>query len=130
MKNTVLLRYSLALILIMHSVPPIITGSVNSFGKDYLDSMGFAPVGIYLAWAVKLTHLISVVFLVMNRYLKPLAFANIVIFITGIIMIHGAEGWYVVGGGKNGVEFNFLLIACFLSLAFPDGLFRKKENIS
>ncbi|MDH6252568.1 putative oxidoreductase [Chryseobacterium sp. H1D6B] len=129
MKNTVLLRFSLALILLMHSVPSLLTGDVNGFGEYYLNSAGFAPLGIYLAWAVKLTHLFSAVFLALNKYLKIISCFNILIFIMGIILIHGSEGWYVVGGGRNGVEFNFLLIVCFLSLAFPDGFLIKKKNI-
>ena len=34
-------------------------------------------------------------------------------------MIHAKNGWYVVGGGSNGVEYNFLLIFCFMSFIFP-----------
>jgi len=47
----------------------------------------------------------------------------------GIIMIHGAHGWYVVGGGSNGVEFNFLLIFSFLTFLFPEGLVKKSKEI-
>jgi putative oxidoreductase len=32
-------------------------------------------------------------------------------------MIHAAEGWYVVGAGRNGVEFNVLLIGVLVYLA-------------
>jgi len=37
-------------------------------------------------------------------------------------MIHFSEGWFVVGGGRNGMEFNFLLIAALVTIMFPDGL--------
>lgn len=130
MENTILLRFALAFILIMHSVPSIMSGDINSFGRDYLDGIGFSSFGIYMAWTVKLIHLFSVVFLLMNRFLKITAVANVLIFIVGIILIHGKEGWFVVGGGRNGVEFSFLLIVCFLSLAFPKGLLHfKKKNV-
>lgn len=129
MENAILMRLSLAFILIMHSVPSIVSGDINSFGRDYLDTIGFSPFGIYLAWIIKLTHLFSVISLVMNRFLKITAIANVFIFITGIILIHGKEGWFVVGGGRNGVEFSFLLIVCFLSIAFPKGFHQfRKEN--
>lgn len=130
MENTILLRFSLAFILIMHSVLSIISGDINSFGKDYLDGIGFSPWGIYLAWTIKLIHLFSVIPLLTNRFLKVTAIANIMIFIVGIILIHGKEGWFVVGGGRNGVEFSFLLIMCFLSIAFPKGpLHFRKKNV-
>ncbi|GAB0155825.1 hypothetical protein CHRYSEOSP005_10870 [Chryseobacterium sp. Alg-005] len=131
MDHTILLRLSLAFILMMHSIPSIISGDINSFGKDYLDGIGFFPFGIYIAWMVKLIHVFSIFCLVANRFLKITAIANILIFIVGIILIHGKEGWFVVGGGRNGVEFSLLLIMCFLSVAFPkEFLHFKKKNAS
>jgi putative oxidoreductase len=124
---TFLLRFALAVILAMHSIPSIVTGSVNEFGKLYLDTVGFAPFGIYIAWAVKLTHLVSVPLLLLNKYMKPVALANILILIMGIIMVHYQEGWYVVGGGRNGVEFNFLLIFALLTVMLPEGIFKKSN---
>jgi putative oxidoreductase len=34
----------------------------------------------------------------------------------GIAIVHFKEGWFVVGAGRNGVEFNFLLIVVLLYL--------------
>jgi hypothetical protein len=53
------------------------------------------------------------------RYLRPAGVVTIGILIFGIFMIHLRDGWFVVGGGRNGVEFNFLLIFAWLSLMFP-----------
>ena len=41
---------------------------------------------------------------------------HLVILITGIVMVHGREGWFVVGGGRNGVEYSVLLIICLVTL--------------
>jgi putative oxidoreductase len=70
---------------------------------------------------------VTIFALLFNKYLKPLAVLNIIIFIAGIIMIHGANGWYVVGGGRNGVEYNFLLIFSFATFLFPEGLTKKSK---
>jgi len=126
--NTFFLRFALAVIFFMHSFFTILDGTVNDFGKLYLDAVGFAPLGVYIAWAVKLTHLISVPLLLLNKYLKPVAIANIAILVIGIFMVHLPEGWFVVGGGRNGVEFNFLLIFALLTILFPDGLKKKKDE--
>jgi putative oxidoreductase len=120
--STFLLRLAVAVILFMHSIPTILNGSISNFGKLYLDAVGFAPFGIYIAWAVKLTHVVAIPLLLLNKYVKPIALANISILIVGIIMIHGKEGWFVVGGGRNGMEFNFLLIFALLTIMFPNGL--------
>ena len=121
MINTFLLRSGLAVILLALSIFSVFSGDVNHFGTDYLDHIGFTPFGLYLAWIVKLTHLFSAPLLLMNRWIKLVSISNIIIFVMGIILIHAREGWFVVGGGRNGVEFNFLLIICFLSFLFPEG---------
>jgi len=94
---------------------------INDFGRFYLNETGFAPLGIPLAWAIKLSHVAVAVCLLLNKYVKPAAIITILILITGIIMVHFKEGWFVVGGGRNGVEFNFLLIAVLLTFIFPNG---------
>ncbi|GAE65208.1 putative oxidoreductase [Chryseobacterium indologenes] len=114
------LRIALSAILLMHSVISIFSGDVHNFGHLYLDTIGFSPFGLYLAWTVKLTHLLSVPLLWFDRYIKPVAFSNILIFMLGIYLIHWQNGWFVVGGGINGIEFNILLIFCFFNLIYPE----------
>lgn len=121
MTNTLILRIALAITMLAHSVPSIVTGAVNEFGTLYLDKVGFAPFGLFLAWAIKLSHVACAVCLILNKYVKPASIVTIFILVVGIIMIHFKEGWFVVGGGRNGVEFNFIVIAVFLSLIFPKG---------
>jgi putative oxidoreductase len=122
MTNTFILRLALAITLLAHSIPSIFTGSVNDFGNLYLNKVGFAPFGLALAWAIKLSHVGAAICLLLDKYIKPASIITIVILVTGIIMIHYKEGWFVVGGGRNGMEFNVLLIMVFLALIFPKGI--------
>jgi putative oxidoreductase len=41
----------------------------------------------------------------------------------GMYLVHAAAGWFVVGAGRNGVEFNVLLIICLVVIAMtaPSG---------
>jgi putative oxidoreductase len=128
MKNTMLLRIAVAIILIMHSVPGMFNNGINDFGNFYLNSMGFAPYGVAMAWLIKLSHVVAAILLLVNKYIKPAATVTILILILGIIMVHFPEGWYVVGGGRNGVEFNFLLILVLVTIMFPDGFIKKRKN--
>lgn len=123
--NTFLLRLAVATILLMHSIPGMFNNGINDFGRYYLNEIGFAPMGIPLAWAIKLSHVICAGCLLLNKYAKPAALLTLPILIAGIIMVHFKEGWFVVGGGRNGIEFNFLLIFVLLTLLFPGG-FKKK----
>lgn len=115
-----LLRLCVAAILLAHSVPSIATNSVYDFGTQYLDKVGFAPFGLVLAWGVKLSHIVAAVALLLNRHIKWPIFITLLVLVAGIVMIHGREGWFVVGGGRNGMEFNLLLIAALLTILYPE----------
>jgi putative oxidoreductase len=119
--NTLFLRIITAIILLTHSLPSILTGDVNNFGKLFLDPIGFAPFGVFLAWAVKLSHLVSALALLANKYVKPACLLFIAVLVGGIFLVHLKDGWFVVGGGRNGVEYNVLLIIVCLSIMFPQG---------
>lgn len=120
--SSFLLRLAVAVILLMHSIPGMFNNGIHDFGELYLNQVGFAPVGLPLAWAIKLSHVICAICLLLDRFIKWPAIVTILILVVGIFMVHMQEGWYVVGGGRNGVEFNFLLIVVLLTILFPNGL--------
>lgn len=124
MNNTLLLRVALAIILLTHGLPGMFDGGVNAFGNLFLNQIGFAPWGVPLAWAIKISHVVCAILLVLNRYIKPASIVTIFILVMGIILVHLKEGWFVVGGGRNGVEYNLLLIVVFIYIMFPNGLKR------
>ncbi|GAB3525493.1 DoxX family protein [Emticicia fontis] len=127
--NTFLLRIAIAIILIMHSVPGMLNNGINDFGKHYLNEAGFAPYGVLLAWAIKLSHVVAAFCLVFERYVKWACIVTIIILIAGIVMVHMKEGWFVVGGGRNGVEFNVLMIVVLLTVMYPSGLKGKMTKL-
>ena len=57
-----------------------------------------------------------------------MAILTILILIAGIATVHFKEGWYVVGGGRNGWEYNFLLIIALLTIMYPNGLSLTKNK--
>lgn len=115
-----LLRVAVAFILLLHSIPGMFNNGINDFGNLYLNNEGFSPFGVPLAWAIKLSHVVCAVCFVMDKYVKPAAIATIVILVAGIFMVHMKEGWFVVGGGRNGIEFNFLLIVVLIRIMYRD----------
>ena len=127
--NTFFLRFSIAIILLAHSIPSFLDNSINDFGNLYLNQNGFAPVGVYIAWTIKISHVVAALGLLLEKYVKLVSIVTIFILLMGIIMVHYQEGWYVVGGGRNGVEFNFLLIFAFLTLIFPKDIATTKDNV-
>ncbi|TDP02906.1 DoxX family protein [Flavobacterium sp. 245] len=127
MNGNLLLRITVAIILLTHSVFGMFNNGINDFGNLFLNQIGFAPFGVFLAWSIKLSHVIAAILLLINKYVKLAGFVTIFVLIMGIIMVHFKEGWFVVGGGRNGVEYNFLLIAVLLAIMFPDGIKSKVE---
>jgi putative oxidoreductase len=118
--STLILRATIFIILITHSIPGMFNGGVQSFGNDYLNAIGFAPVGVPLAWAIKLSHVVCAVALLIRRYVIVAAIITIAILVMGIILVHYPEGWFVVGGGRNGVEYNVLLISVLIYLMLAE----------
>ena len=116
--NTFFLRFSIAIILLAHSIPSFLDNSINDFGNLYLNQNGFAPVGVYIAWAIKISHVVAALCLLLEKYVKLVSIVTIFILLMGIIMVHYQEGGYVVGGGRNGMEYNFLLICVLISIYF------------
>ncbi|AYN03642.1 MULTISPECIES: DoxX family protein [unclassified Flavobacterium] len=128
MNSTLILRIAVAIILLTHSVFGIFDNGINDFGNLYLNQIGFAPLGVFLAWSIKLSHIVAAVLLLANKYINFAAIITILVLIMGIILVHFQEGWFVVGGGRNGMEYNFLLICVLLAIMFPNGIIKGSEK--
>ena len=114
--DTTLLRFTTAIILLAHSIPSLTNGGVQVFGEQFLSPLGFGVLGVPVAWAVKLSHVAAAGLLLANKYIVPSCIATIIILFLGIVLVHWQHGWFVVGGGLNGIEYNVLLIAVLVSV--------------
>ena len=115
--NTILLRITVATIFLTHSLHGIFTnGDVNNFGNLFLNKIGFNPFGVLIAWMVVITQVISSIALLVNKFIKVVIIVNIPILVAGIVTVHFKEGWFVVGAGRNGMEFSFVLILILISI--------------
>ena len=45
----------------------------------------------------------------------------------GIVLVHAPSGWFVVGGGRNGMEYSVLLIAVLLAQAWAAPALTREE---
>ncbi|MCC6182853.1 MAG: DoxX family membrane protein [Bacteroidia bacterium] len=119
--NTFLLRLAVAIIFLSHSLHGIFTNNdVNDFGNLFLNKIGFAPFGVLIAWGVVISQIITSLLLMANKLVMSSCIINIIILIFGIITVHFDEGWYVVGGGRNGMEFSFILIVVLVTIIISD----------
>ena len=110
-----LLRNSLAVLIFIHGAHRLYHGGVTPFG-GFLDSQGF-PFGLALAWGITIYELVGPVLLAARRLVMPIALISAVQYSTGIWLVHWQHGWFVVGSGRNGMEFSVLLILSLVVLA-------------
>ncbi|MBC7900880.1 MAG: DoxX family protein [Saprospiraceae bacterium] len=111
----VFLRMVLSVLMFIHGAARIANGTVDDFG-GFLGSSGF-PFGFYLAWTITLFELVASVLFAAGFYAWIIALIFAIHLGIGIALVHYREGWFVVGAGRNGMEFSVLLIAAFLTIA-------------
>jgi putative oxidoreductase len=109
-----IVRLGVAVLLGVHGYARALTGGVEPFG-GVLEAKGF-PAGLAIAWAVTIFEMAGSLLLAFGRRVHLVAAGFIGILTMGIVLVHGSQGWFVVGAGRNGVEFSVLLIACLIAL--------------
>ncbi len=120
----IIIRVLLAAVMFIHGAARISNGTVGGFG-EYLGSQGF-PIGFYLAWGITIFELVGSVLLAAGFYAWIIALIFAVQLVAGVFMIHSKEGWFVVGAGRNGMEFSFVLIVSLLAIAYAN--YKKPER--
>jgi len=87
-------------------------GGVAPFGQ-WLDGLGI-PFGMAIAIGVTVIEIVGTPVFALGRLLLPLSLVYSAIYLTGIVLVHAPAGWFVVGLGRNGMEYSVLLIVCLL----------------
>jgi putative oxidoreductase len=110
------LRWVLAALIFIHGGYRVAVNGPPDFG-GWLASLGF-PLGIPLAWGITIVEVVGTPLLAWGKFQRPLALWFAFQLSVGIILVHAPSGWFVVGGGRNGVEYSVLLVAGFLLTAW------------
>jgi len=112
-----LVRLAVAGIIAAHGWARLLAGGVVPFG-GFLEAQGL-PYGVAIAWAITVYEIAGTPLLAWGRrFAAPLALLYAAIYATGIVLVHAKAGWFVVGLGRNGMEFSVLLITCLVALAW------------
>jgi putative oxidoreductase len=110
------LRVLLAGLIAAHGWSRLLTGGYAPFG-EWLTSQGI-PAGPAVAIAITAFEIIGTPLLLLNRWVFPLTLAYAALYAVGIVMVHAKAGWFVVGAGRNGMEYSVLLIATLLCVGW------------
>ena len=104
----------MGVIFILHAGVRIYNNTLPGFG-EFLGGKGF-PFGLYMAWAVTIFELVGGVLMFCRFLVKFFCIGEIIILITGIITVHGENGWFVVGRSLNGIEYSVVLITILTAI--------------
>ena len=110
-----LLRTMVALLLIIHGIARIWLGIVDDFG-GFLTANHF-PLGTVIAWILTVGEIAGGALLLLGYVVVPLCGWFALELLMGIILVHFPEGWFVVGAGRNGMEYSVLLITALAVIA-------------
>jgi putative oxidoreductase len=112
------LRLVLCAILFTHGAYRFYEGSVPVLG-EILGKIGF-PAGVFLAYCVNIAETVGTVLLAARLLVVPVCVILSFIYVTGIVLFHRHEGFFVVGPGTGGWEYSALLITCLLVTAWEN----------
>lgn len=111
----VILRVVLGIIFIAHGIPKLTGGIEGTAG--YFGSLGI-PAAVIAAWLIALLESLGGLMLLLGFFVTPTSLLLTVHMLTGIVLAHASNGFYVIGEGQGGIEFNLILIASLLALIF------------
>lgn len=110
-----IVRLATAGILIVHPIHGLLhPGDIIGFG-GFLSESGL-PFGIGLAWLIICFQIASCIALMIRRVVVPACMVHMGILCAGIWLIHRPSGWFVVGAGRNGMEYSVTLLACLFGV--------------
>jgi putative oxidoreductase len=111
-----ILRVVLGVIFIAHGAPSIFGGMEGT--AAFMHSLGI-PIPEVAAWAISLLEFLGGISLIAGFLVTPIALLLATQMMMGIVLVHAARGFYVVGPNANsGIEFSLLLTAALLMLVF------------
>ena len=111
-----ILRVVTGVIFVAHGAPKLFGGGVEGLA-GMLGNLG-VPLASVAAWGVTLLEFFGGLALIAGFLVAPVAVLLAVHMLMGIVLVHAGNGFYVVGPGQGGVEFNLILTASLLALIF------------
>jgi len=108
------LRMMMGIVFILHAGVRVYNNTLPGFG-DFLHEKGF-PLGFYLAWAVTLFELTGGILMFFRFFVRIFCIGEMIILITGIVIVHSENGWSIIERSLNGIEYSLVLITILTAI--------------
>jgi putative oxidoreductase len=112
------LRLAVCSILFTHGAYRLLHHEAPGLGAIITDE-GF-PAGVLLAYLICVAETAGTVLVALRLLVWPITAFLSLIYFTGIMLFNRHNGFFVVGAGEGGWEYNFLLITCLLVTAWEN----------
>lgn len=123
-----IIRVLVAMLIAVHGFARLFADAVTPFGT-WLQGQNI-PFGMLVAYLITFAEIFGTALLAFGRFVPQICSFYIFVYLVGIVMVHAPEGWFVVGLGRNGMEYSVLLIGCLGCLAYWHLEIRKDESES
>ncbi|HEX3166361.1 MAG TPA: DoxX family protein [Chitinophagaceae bacterium] len=120
------LRMMMGIVFILHAGVRVYNNTLPGFG-DFLHEKGF-PLGFYLAWAVTLFELTGGILMFFRFFVRIFCIGEMIILITGIVIVHSENGWSIIERSLNGIEYSLVLITILTAIFIAER--KAARNIS
>jgi putative oxidoreductase len=106
------LRLVVCAILFTHGSYRLYHGEASGLGEVLRDEG--VPASLLIAYLICIAETAGTVLLAVRIFVWPVSLILSFIYFTGIMMFNRHNGFFVVGAGEGGWEYNALLITCLL----------------
>lgn len=111
-----IIRVSISMIMLIHGLGRYFLGYITPF-NEFLLQFGLPP---HSGSIITAFEIIASILLIARVFIVPICLLFIIQLLVGLFMVHLENGWFVVGAGRNGIEFSLLLIVCFCTILLDD----------
>jgi len=108
-----ILRGTIGLVFLTHGWPKLTNGASGT--AQFFGQLGIPAPGL-TAWFITLLEFAGGIALILGALVSILSVLFVFHMAAGIFLVHLSNGWYVIGPGQGGSEFNVLLVAGLLTL--------------
>lgn len=109
-----ILRIVLGVIFIAHGWPKF--GSIEATA-GFMESLN-VPLPAIMAWVIAGLEFGGGLLLIAGFLVTPVSLLLTAHMLIGIVLVHAANGFYVIDRGTGGIEFNLILAAAAMMLVF------------
>lgn len=110
------MRCAVAALLFIHGAYRASVNGPAGFGPWLTEQ--HIPFGVPVAWGITIMEIVGTLAILAGRLVRPFAIWFAIELSIGIALVHAPEGWFVVGAGRNGMEYSVLLVIGMLAIAW------------